>query len=286
MKPALVFGFLFFFVTCSLSQTASLQSLVDAEKAFAAMSSQKGMKNAFVVNLADDAIIFRPGPINGKEYWLKREPTKATLKWHPVFADIAASGELGYTMGPSLFTPPPELDRPPTHGYFFSIWKQTSDGSWKVALDAGISTPLPKKPDTALTLPAQSVSPPKLESNDLQPVLLQLERSFSTLAEKKSMSIAYSRYLASDARVMREGNLPFIGLHAVVEHLRKNDGAASWVPISSRVANSLDLGYTYGQYEFRTVASKEFGHYIHVWKRQPNGAWKVVFETLQPMSGR
>jgi ketosteroid isomerase-like protein len=244
------------------------------------MSLQKGIKSAFVGNLANDAIVFRPGPINGREFWSKREPSRATLQWHPTFADVAASGELGYTTGPSLFTPPAEFNRP-QHGFFFSIWKKTAEGVWKVALDAGISTPAPKKPDSELTFPQQVVSTKKAVGPE--PVLLELERSFSTLSKKKGIVTAYSRYLGSDARVMRDGHFPFVGMEAVLVHLKKDEGRLAWTPIASRVASSFDLGYTYGKYEFYSASAKETGHYVHVWKKQSSGAWKVVLDVHQPM---
>ncbi|PYM05340.1 MAG: hypothetical protein DMD82_11400, partial [Candidatus Rokuibacteriota bacterium] len=52
--------------------TDPLDSLVASERAFAAMSVQKGMRDAFLEFLADDAIIFRPLPVIGKPIWQAR----------------------------------------------------------------------------------------------------------------------------------------------------------------------------------------------------------------------
>src|SRR5207244_8507063 len=63
--------------------------------------------------------------------------------WARRFGDVAASGELGYLTGPAtriVHTDPP---RPPTSLCYFSIWKKQPDGTFKVFIDQGISTPEP-----------------------------------------------------------------------------------------------------------------------------------------------
>ena len=62
------------------------------------------------------------------------------------------------------------------------------------------------------------------------------------------------------------------------------DYKLTWHPNKVGVARSGDLGYTSGKYQLsftdeqgRTVRDK--GKYLMVWKRQPDGAWKVLFDT-------
>lgn len=65
-----------------------------------------------------------------------------TLRWQPDFADVAKSGELGYTLGASqrYFT---DKDGKAfeSEGRYITIWKRQKDGAWKVAFDGGTSTP-------------------------------------------------------------------------------------------------------------------------------------------------
>jgi ketosteroid isomerase-like protein len=48
------------------------------------------------------------------------------------------------------------------------------------------------------------------------------------------------------------------------------------------VAQSGDLGYTTGPWEIRPSGPKDkptaYGHFVSVWKRQTDGAWKVVLD--------
>jgi uncharacterized protein (TIGR02246 family) len=65
-----------------------------------------------------------------------------TLRWQPTFADIARSGELGYTTGESTTRGRDEQGRTvESKGRYVTIWKKQPDGSWKVALDIGANTP-------------------------------------------------------------------------------------------------------------------------------------------------
>lgn len=63
-----------------------------------------------------------------------------SLRWRPVTAEVAQSGELGYTTGESLLrmvgADGKLMIRP---GRYVTIWRRQPDGSWKVELDIGAS---------------------------------------------------------------------------------------------------------------------------------------------------
>src|SRR4051812_50131302 len=72
------------------------QALVDAERKFAQAAQEKGTRAAFREFLAEDGIVFRPGPVNGREVWRGRPDSGPDLVWEPTFAAIARSGDFGY----------------------------------------------------------------------------------------------------------------------------------------------------------------------------------------------
>ena len=116
----------------------ALASLIEAERAFARTSAEKGIREAFLTWLGPDAIVFRPGPVEGRPVYEKMDPAEpAVLTWVPEFAGIAASGELGYTTGPYQFKPGPDAE-PSGFGHYVSIWKRQPDGAWRVLLDIGV----------------------------------------------------------------------------------------------------------------------------------------------------
>src|SRR5262245_43902229 len=65
------------------SSNDGVRSLIAAERNFARHSERAGIKESFVANLGVDAILFRPGPVNGLE-WFKTHPgAKGYLSWDP-----------------------------------------------------------------------------------------------------------------------------------------------------------------------------------------------------------
>ena len=67
------------------------------------------------------------------------------LTWTPVYADIAASGDLGYTYGTFEFRSKDKDGKVTVeYGKYVSIWRKQNDGSWKVVMDMGNSSPGPK----------------------------------------------------------------------------------------------------------------------------------------------
>ena len=66
------------------------------------------------------------------------------LTWSPVGADIAASGDLGYTWGTFEFHSKDKDGKDVVdQGKYMSVWKKQADGSWKVAVDMGNASKRP-----------------------------------------------------------------------------------------------------------------------------------------------
>ena len=112
--------------------------MTNADIVFSDLSAKKGMKTAFLQYLDSNAILLRPAhyPIIGKdarEFFQKIKDSFFSLTWKPENAELASSGELGYTYGIYTFH-----DKDTTfQGTYVSIWKKQRDGSWKYVLDTG-----------------------------------------------------------------------------------------------------------------------------------------------------
>lgn len=64
--------------------------------------------------------------------------------------------------------------------------------------------------------------------------------------------------------------------------------ALSWSPARADVAGFGDIGYTTGTYEMAMNGVKDTGKYVTVWKKQPEGTWKVaedIFNSNLPPQG-
>jgi hypothetical protein len=70
-----------------------------------------------------------------RELLIAEPDTGFILTWKPLYADVANSGEIGYTYGTyDLSIKDPHETR---SGTYASIWKQDSTGNWKFVLDTG-----------------------------------------------------------------------------------------------------------------------------------------------------
>jgi ketosteroid isomerase-like protein len=283
-KAVLLCSVLLGWAAAGLSQGYDLQptldSLVQAERAFSSWSVQKGMREAFLNFLADDGILFRPGPVAGKEWWqaAKTPPAPVYLIWQPVHAQIARSGEMGWTTGPW------ELRKNGSgevtgHGQFISVWKRRADGPWKVVMDAGISHPAPAASAPRADGPVAPI-PVKTYTGEGAPnlaSLLEADRELSRVSLAQGTAAAYAERLAEDPRFYRDGSPPVFGLEAVRASLAASSERLSWQPLGGDVSKAGDLGYTYGTFQMEKASAP--GYYMRIWSRQ-GGAWRISVDVV------
>lgn len=134
------------------SKTLNLDSLKDVLKqtdlAFSDLSNAKGRNVSFLEYMDEHVTMLRPGgmPLVGKDTMQKRfasQPdTTYTLTWKPLFADVAASGDLGYTYGTWLFV---TTKNDSSEGTYCTIWKPQPNGDWRFVLDMGNEGLKPKE---------------------------------------------------------------------------------------------------------------------------------------------
>ena len=117
------------------------------EADFAADVAKHG-HDAFITYFAEDGVeIVDGGGIDTKDVMRKQPPWPegTTLTWTPVHAEMAASGDLGYTYGNYVYTAKNKEGKlVANYGKYTSIWKKQKDGQWKVVVDMGNSSPDPK----------------------------------------------------------------------------------------------------------------------------------------------
>jgi ketosteroid isomerase-like protein len=123
-------------------------SAVDAE--FSAAAQKIGIAEAFVRYADPGATMLPPGedavtgagPIRAQFAGM---PAGTTLAWKPFKAEVAASGDLGYTLGTYEMRSTDAEGKPVVrYGKYCSVWKKQKDGSWKWVVDVGTPSPPPK----------------------------------------------------------------------------------------------------------------------------------------------
>lgn len=239
--------------------------MVAAEKAFAADASARNTRDAFVDALAEDSVMFSPGPTGGKRLWEGKVANKNRLEWTPEVAEIASSGDLGYTSGPWRLTAD-GADRPAAFGHFFTIWKKQTDGKWKVLVDHGISHREVPFPEKVLRRGGVGVGRPPT-----WPV---------GVAELRSVDLApigelNSRMVSADFLRLREGILPDSRAEG-----RAFPSDARRVDTGLVISSAGDLAATWG-------GAADGPSWIRVWRRPsaedaPGKGWQLAAELAVP----
>lgn len=124
---------------------AERAALMEADRAFARTFAERGVEGW--VSSFDEKGIQMPG--GSAAAWGREEveelagrlftaPNFTSLSWEPVYAQVAAAGDLGYTVGSYEATGTGEEGEQLTQrGNYVTIWRKQTDGSWKVVFDTG-----------------------------------------------------------------------------------------------------------------------------------------------------
>jgi ketosteroid isomerase-like protein len=266
------------------AQSPSLKELVDAERAFAKASQEESTKAAFVTFMHDSGFIFQQEPVKGKAFWSAAPEANDVLSWQPVYASVAASGELGYTSGPWEYRASRADTGAAANGYYVSVWKKEA-GTWKVILDIGISFPLKEMSNENFHFQEPKPINAANKRTALKEELLQAEQKFIE-AQKQQGNTAYSTYLLSTSRVYRPAEFPYLAEKRKEHFLHETDKHFSFSPIDGAIAQSGDLGYVYGKVDI--VITKEGstrsikGHYLRIWETDNTGNLKIALDLIAP----
>jgi Domain of unknown function (DUF4440) len=272
-------------------RTTGLNTLAETEREFAKLSVAKGVAHSFHEYFADEGVGFSPDPVKVREQMAKRPPLdlskpRAILDWYPVLSDLAASGEMGFNLGPSVVTPPPGDPQKPHHGYFFSIWKLQPDGRFKVALDIGSDTDGPLPADTATSWRALRIdawtAPASVSIDKEVAAVRQHETALGDAIAARGALAAYSEVLGADFRILQSSFRPIVDKDTAAAHLRTLGPRAirRFDPRHVEVARSADFAYSWGAYTTDAQAAEK-GYYSHVWRRDATGKWRLVVEVIR-----
>jgi len=158
---------------------------------------------------------------------------------------------------------------------------------WILSLSAALLSALPLPAQLG---PGPSPSPGAgLLSNPAMPpgtqFLFDLEARFARETAAGGGK-AFASWFAADAVTLNNGQAPVAGQDAIARSATWSpaDFQLTWTPDGGQMSPSGDMGFTWGHYEGHSkdhagnpVVQK--GRYMTVWKKQPDGAWKVELDS-------
>lgn len=260
--------------------SSDLQSMVDAENAFAKYSKEENTRDAFLKYLTDSTVLFdKHGPTKGKKSWTERSVNSSLLFWRPVFVGISKSGDLGFSTGPWEWSPTKEPAKPEANGYFASMWQKFPDG-WKLALDLGTLIPGPE-PNTA---PLHSSNPTGVSRKSdakttMKDAFLDVDKNYNNKLNEGGISLAKEDF-SKDGLILRTGSFP---KYYPFSNLSASEHKFKFNLLGGDVASSNDLGYTFGRVRLEPAAGgltkPADANFFRVWKVE-DGVWKIVLDVI------
>lgn len=279
MKNSFIVLFIVLMVGVAYPQT-DLQKLVDTEKAFAALAAEKGIKEAFLANMSDDAILFLPDKVSGRPYWLSRGESPEIILWAPNYADVSSNGILGYTTGNWEYRGGGKGDAPSAFGEFVTVWQRGADGRYRVSVDIGISHDKPEEFNTYVSAPSYPAS-----GNEKGTSAADTANSFFEIIGESGLSKAYQTYAAKDIRSFREGAFPIIGKNKLLSFIKKGK---TLTKLAKRTMffGSADIAYVTNTYtQTKRDKSVENGNFLQIWKFI-DGRWQIVLDIFKPIPAK
>jgi len=128
-----------------------------------------------------------------------------------------------------------------------------------------------------------SICAASASASDAADSLLNADRALAAQSHAIGFVAAYSKAMAPDARKL-DGNAPAaIGHEAIAALMAKYpaDLTVDWTPEEAVVADSGELGFTWGHFtaahhDKQGKLVTEHGKYLDVWRRQKDGAWRWI----------
>jgi len=128
----------------SLPPSGDARSIIASDLAFSARAGTEGAGAAFEAYAAPDAVVFGPGGATRGPREIGAsigQGPPADWSWAPVVAEIAGTGDLGYTIGQAVIAP--KSGGAPVLSKYLTVWRRQSDGTMRFLTDGGNGRPAP-----------------------------------------------------------------------------------------------------------------------------------------------
>ena len=250
-----------------------VRPILDTQTAFDRAAIQLGMKSAFLQFLTDDAVIFSPEATNGKKFWSVRsdDPNSQLIRTIS-YADISASGLLGYTTGNWRIYQKGKSEGTALFGQYLTIWERQPDGSFRASLD--IAVPHEKLTFAQTDKPVRSKQTRDVNKRGWSPADASMNFLRASMGSER-LGGAYKKFAAEDVRLLRDGAAPIIGKKQVIE--ATGEYVSIEFPKNVKLFQSADMAYTWNPCRFdNSNEGLVAGNCLHIWKLRKKKWWIVV----------
>lgn len=131
-----------------------------------------------------------------------------------------------------------------------------------------------------------SCSSDKQKSEELKKQIFEVEVQFCEFVKQKGVAEGFAHFADDSATILRGRDSIIKGKEAIFHYYSNpqyQDARVEWKPEYVDVSKSGDLAYTFGHFTWKlpkpgndTLVFRGIFH--TVWKRQPDGSWKYVWD--------
>jgi hypothetical protein len=202
----------------------------------------------------------------------QRPQAPAFTAWQPVGGGLSRDRLSGYTFGIAVRAAPEQpgalIER------YIAFWSRPRNGPWRISgymevSPGALSTSLGDKA-TPVVIPAPGLS-----------AMMAADSLFAERASSLGAGVAARDAMSADGVLLTTTQL-VVGPLAASDYFESlRSFSISWVPRDARVAASGDLGFTVGDAVVTSLgptgaASQSFTKYLTVWRKDLDGAWRVL----------
>lgn len=255
---------------------SAFDALVAAESGFAADAQARGVNAAFLAAAGEQGVVFRPAPLRVADVYAKAAPAEFDLQWRPAAAEIAPSGDLGYTYGP--YTSTTKDGTPRGAGHYFTVWERDGDaGAFHFRSDIGIAhapTPLATQVQRRGSSDDTAARVGKAERTARLDALRELDSGLLARLRREPQNAVYASVGADDLVLMRDGQPPMTAPFDASILAAADLGDAIHMTAAERISADATLATTYA-----APADGRGPAWVRVWRHGATG-WKLAVELL------
>lgn len=279
-----IFSLLSIVSTAQIKQESGLQAMINVERAFAAYAQQTSMRQAFLKFMAPNGIKFQKGEAVNAIQLFETTPDAESndlLAWWPIFADIASSGDFGYTYGPWQYFTSKTDSLPTATGLFSSVWQKQANGEWKNLMDLGTSykNSFKKSVEVASSKTVLKKQSEKVSKAEASAALIALDKKYIAELNQKATSFI-AEYYSMEGRIHRPNEAPVTGLNELEKY---QDGSKTFIfnHLNAEISEAADMAYTYGKVAVTLPSGRIINaNYIRIWKKEDGKIWKIVLDVI------
>jgi hypothetical protein len=263
------------------SGRAALRAMLETEYGFG-HAAKNSVRQAFLEYLAEDSVVLNPAPEPGRAVYLAATESKNQLEWYPTLAEVAPSGDLGFTEGPYIFTVAESGKQ--FHGHFLTIWKRDATCSWRAEFDGGASHAAPSVAEVKL-MPDQTpfikTEPPPTALVTADAASSALE-DFEQTVQQDGFAAALRTYGRDNDFLMLTDEHSPVGIGEATTYLESHAMTGAWKEnVRGRSADSTII-YSVGEL---TDSNNSPTHvYAQIWQFDPKVAnWGLRILLINPL---